>query len=183
MFKIKDIFSGIFLKKPTNSYIIVLSMVRVLIIALLGGIFFLFPQMLLAQKKTTKENFKENHNPFGGRKKERKNQKGTSNSISKRGGIFKRSRSSGNADAFANHSMTGGKSFFYKLFHPNSGTTRNASLRKTKPGKVQNREQPKLFHRLMSNNKARHEKIQGRQRKERHRNRKRGNAVFADKKR
>ena len=161
-------------------------MKRILLIALLGSLFFVAPQTLLAQKKTGKEDFKENHTPFGKRKKERKNQKGTSNSISKRGGIFKRftNKSGGNADAFATRSMTGGKSFMYKVFHPgNSSSPKNASLRKTKPGKVQNREQPKLFHRLFSNNKARHEKIQGRQRKERHRNRKRGNDVFPDKKR
>ncbi len=157
---------------------------RILIIALLGGLFFLIPQASFAQKKTKKENFKENHTPFGKRKKERKNQKGTSNSISKRGGIFKNwGKSSGNADAFANNSMSGSKGFMYKLFHPNGGQAKNASLRKTKPGRVQNGEQPKLFHRLFTKNKARHENIQGRQRKERHRSRKRGNDVFPDKKR
>ncbi len=159
-------------------------MSRVLIIVLLGGLFFLFPQDIFAQKKTVKENFRENHNPFGKRRKERKNQKGTSNTIAKRNGIFKRrSRSSGNADAFASNSISGSKGFFYKLFHPNGGQTRNASLRKTKPGRVQDREQSKLFHRILSRNKGRHESIQSRQRKERHRNRKRGNDVFSDKKR
>ena len=157
---------------------------RIFIIELLGSLFFLVPETLFAQKKTGKEDFKENHTPFGRRKKERKNQKGTSNSISKRGGIFKKwGKSSGNADAFATHSISGGRGFMYKVFHPNGGQTKNASLRKTKPGRVQNREQPKLFHRLFSNNKARHEKIQGKQRKERRRNRKRGNDVFPDKKR
>jgi hypothetical protein len=171
---------------PTIWSNIVVSMRRILFIALLGGLFFIAPQSLWAQKKTVKENFKENHNPFGKRKKEKKNQKGTSNTIAKRGGIFKRfnSRSNGNADAFATHSISGSKGFMYKVFHPGGGgSSRNASLRKTKPGRVQNKEQPKLFHRLMSNNKGRHEKIQGRQRKERHRNRKRGNDVFSTKKR
>jgi len=184
LFKIKNNFVSFPLKKPTIIDIIVLRMRKLLIITLLGGIFFLFPQVSLAQKKAIKENFKENHSPFGTRKKERKNQKGTSNSISKRGGIFKKwSKSNGNADAFASNSMSGGKGFMYKLFHPNGGGQKNASLRKTKPGRVQNGEQPKLFHRLFTNNKARHENIQGRQRKERHRNRKRGNDVFPDKKR
>jgi hypothetical protein len=157
---------------------------RVLFITLLGGLFFLFPETLLAQKKTVKENFNENHNPFGKRRKERKNQKGTSNTIAKRNGIFKRrNRSSGNADAFATNSTTGSRGFMYKLFHPNGGSPKNASLRKTKPGRVQNREQPRLFHRIFTRNKGRHEQIQGRQRKERGRNRKRGNDVFSDKKR
>ena len=186
MFKSRNNFVSFPLKKPTISNSFVGSVKRILIIALLGGLFFLVPQVSLAQKKTVKENFKENHNPFGKRKKERKNQKGTSNAVAKRGGIFKRfsSKSSGNADAFATHSIRGGSGgFVYKLFHPNGGSAKNASLRKTKPGKVQNREQSKLFHRLMSNNKGRHERIQGNQRKERHRNRKRGNDVFPTKKR
>ncbi|MGZ3903397.1 MAG: hypothetical protein ACXVC6_06875 [Bacteroidia bacterium] len=161
-------------------------MKRVLSILLLGSLFLLVPQSLWAQKKTKKENFKENHNPFGGRKKEKKNQRGTSNAVSKRGGIFKRfSKSSGNADRFAAHSMTGSKGFFQRMFHPNAGmgSPRNASLRKTKPGKVQNKEQSKLFHRLMSNNKGRHERIQKSQRTQRSRNRRRGNEVFPKKKR
>jgi hypothetical protein len=157
---------------------------RALVIIFLGSLLFLFPQDIFAQKKAAKENFKENHNPFGKRRKEKKNQKGTSKTIAKRNGIFKgRSKSGGNADAFATHSISGSKGFFYKVFHPNSGKTRNASLRKTKPGRVQDREQSKLFHRILSKNKARHESIQSRQRKERHRNRKRGNDVFSDKKR
>ncbi|MGZ3891978.1 MAG: hypothetical protein ACXVPV_02120 [Bacteroidia bacterium] len=161
-------------------------MKRVLLIVFMGSLFFLVPQLGWAQKKTVKENFKENHNPFGGRKKEKRNQRGTSNAVSKRGGIFRKfSKSSGNADRFASHSMTGGKGFMHKLFHPNSGmgSPRNASLRKTKPGRVQNREQSKLFHRLMSNNKGRHERIQKSQRTQRSRNRRRGNEVFPKKKR
>lgn len=157
---------------------------RILVIALLGSLLFFVPQNLWAQKRTGKENFKENHTPFGSRKKEKKNQKGTSNSIAKRGGIFKKwKKSGGNADAFANNSISGGRGFMYRLFHPNGGSPKNASLRKTKPGRVQNREQPHLFHRLFTPNKGRHERIQNKQRKERRRNRKRGNDVFSDKRR
>src|SRR5437016_5485355 len=131
---------------------------RFLTIFLMGCLFVAFPQFSFAQKRAAKENFKENHTPFGKRKKEKKNQKGTSNSVAKRGGIFKaRSRSGGNADAFAKNSVGGSRGFLYKVFHPNSGQTRNASLRKTKPGRVQNREQSKLFHRLFTPNKGRHE--------------------------
>ena len=182
LFKIINIFPVYSLKMPTIINNIVVSMRRILFIALLGCLFFVAPQDIFAQKKTVKENFKENHNPFGRRKKERKNQ--TSNSIAKRGGIFRNwGKRNGNADAFASNSISGSKGFMYKIFHPNGSSPKNASLRKTKPGRVQNREQPRLFHRLLSNNKARHEKIQGRQRKERHSNRKRGNDVFPDKKR
>lgn len=160
-------------------------MKRFLGIAVLLGLFLVAPSAMLAQKRTGKENFKENHTPFGQRKKERKNQKGTSNSIAKRGGIFKkRSRSNGNADAFAHNSITGGRGFFYRVFHPGSGSQpKNASLRKTRPGRVQDREQSKLFHRLLTPNKGRHERIQARQRQERSRNRKRGNDVFSGRKR
>ncbi len=156
---------------------------RGLIILLFGSLFFLVPDSLLAQKRAVKENFKENHTPFGRRKKEKKNQKGTSNAISRRGGIFKRKGSNGNANSFASNSISGSKGFFYRILHPNRGTARNASLRKTKPGKVQNKEQSKLFGRLFTKNKARHEMIQSKQRKERKRNRKRGNNVFPNKKR
>jgi hypothetical protein len=160
-------------------------MKRFLGIFVLLGLFLLAPSAMLAQKRAAKEDFKENHTPFGQRKKEKRNQKGTSNSIAKRGGIFKKkSRSGGNADAFARNSITGGRGFMYKIFHPGSSSQpKNASLRKTRPGRVQDREQHKLFHRLMTPNKGRHERIQSRQRKERSRNRKRGNAVFASPKR
>ena len=154
-----------------------------LIILFLVGLIFLVPESLFAQKRAIKENFKENHTPFGRRKKEKKNQKGTSNAISKRGGIFKRKGSNGNANSFANNSISGSKGFFYRILHPNKGTARNASLRKTKPGKVQNREQSKLFSRLFTKNKGRHEMIQSKQRKQRGRNRKRGNDVFPNNKR
>ncbi|HXB40951.1 MAG TPA: hypothetical protein VNZ49_10445 [Bacteroidia bacterium] len=149
------------------------------------GFLFLFPGYSFAQKAKKESSFKENHTPFGKRKKERKNQKGTAGKIS-RGGSFtlfkKRQKSAGNADAFASNSAHGGRGFIYKLFHPNSGSPKNASLRKTKPGKVQNREQHRLFRRIFTKNKGTHERIQNTNRKERTRKRKRGNEVFADKK-
>ena len=150
------------------------------------GFFFLLPVYSFAQKAKKESSFKENHTPFGKRKKEKRNQKGTSGKISRGGGFAlfkKRTRSKGNSDAFAKNSTTGGRGFMYKLFHPNSGSPKNASLRKTKPGKVQNREQHRLFHRLFTKNKGTHERIQKNNRKERTRKRKRGNDVFADKKR
>jgi hypothetical protein len=161
-------------------------MVRLVGILLLLGSLFLFPEAALAQKAKQEGAFKENHTPFGKRRKERKNQKGTAGKISRGGGFSlfkKRNRSAGNADAFASNSMRGGRGFMYKIFHPNSSSPRNASLRKTRPGKVQDREQKKLFHRIVTKNKSGHERIQSNKRKERSRKRKRGNEVFADRKR
>lgn len=153
---------------------------------LLTGILFLLPGFALAQKANKEKSFKENHTPFGKRKKEKKNQKGTAGKIRRGGGFTlfkKRQRSAGNADAFASNSARGGRGFLYKVFHPNSSSPKNASLRKTRPGKVQDREQKKLFHRIVTKNKGGHERIQKNNRKERARKRKRGNDVFADKKR
>ncbi|MEO8761191.1 MAG: hypothetical protein ABI388_07725, partial [Bacteroidia bacterium] len=80
----------------------------------------------------------------------------------------------GNADAFASNRASGG-GFFHKIFHGDgSRAPRNASLRKTKPGKVQNHEQKGLFKRNASKHKLGNEKFQSRQRKERSRNRSRG---------
>ncbi|HXU27451.1 MAG TPA: hypothetical protein VN698_09490 [Bacteroidia bacterium] len=120
-------------------------------------------------------NFHENTK--GGRKKENGNQ--TSNAVSKRGhgGLFKRNKSAGNADAFASNSVRGGGGFFHKLFHGKGGSeSRNASLRKTKPGKVQNREQAGLFRRHQSAKKAGNEKYLKRQKNERSKNRSRGSS-------
>jgi len=164
------------LKKSRILYIIVERMGRYTSIALLLGFFFLLPDLSHAQKANKESSFKENHTPFGKRKKEKRNQKGTAGKIS-RGGSFslfkKRTKSRGNADGFASHSITGGRSFMYRVFHPNNGATKNASLRKTKPGKVQNREQKNLFQRLTTRNKLKHESIQSKNRKERARKRKR----------
>lgn len=158
-------------------------LVRILLVA---GCFLFLPEYSLAQKAKQEKAFKENHTPFGKRRKERKNQKGTAGKISRGGGFSlfkKRKRSAGNADAFASNSIRGGRGFMYKLFHPNSSSPKNASLRKTRPGKVQDREQKKLFHRIVSKNKSNHERVQSNKRKERSRKRKRGNEVFADRKR
>jgi hypothetical protein len=144
---------------------------RALIVVLFAvGLFLLMPCAGFSQS-----NFHENNK--GGRKKESSNQ--TSNAVSKRGGLFKRQKSAGNADAFANNSTRGG-GFFRKLFHGKGGSeSRNASLRKTKPGKVQNREQGGLFRRIVSPKKSGNEKFQNRQRKDRAKNRSRGNS-FSD---
>jgi hypothetical protein len=154
-------------------------------ILLLAGLFMLVPALSFAQKAKQENSFRENHTPFG-RKKEKKNQRGTAGKISRGGGFSlfkKRKKSAGNADHFASNSSTGGRGFMYKIFHPNSGSApKNASLRKTRPGKVQNREQPRLFRRILTNNKGTHERIQGQKRKDRARKRKRGNEVFGDKK-
>lgn len=148
---------------------------RALILVLFtAGFFLLMPHSGLAQG-----NFHENTK--GGRKKENGNQ--TSNAVSKRGhrGLFKKNRSDGNADAFASNSVRGGGGFFHRLFHGKGGgsETRNASLRKTKPGKVQNREQGGLFRRHQSAKKAGNEKFLSRQKKERSRNRSRGSSFSA----
>ncbi|HWY33823.1 MAG TPA: hypothetical protein VNX68_04210, partial [Nitrosopumilaceae archaeon] len=131
-----------------------------------------------AQKHSKREKLSENHSPFGRKKKEKHNQR--SHMFSKRGGLFHRRASKGNADAFASNS-TGRRGFFSRLF--SGGGTKNASLRKTKPGKVQNREQPLLFHRHRTHNKNGHERINKYQKKERDRKRVRGSSVFHKRKR
>jgi len=156
---------------------------RLVGIMLLVGSFFLFPSISHGQKANKEKSFKENHTPFGKRKKERKNQKGTAGKISRGGGLFKkRQRSAGNADHFASNSARGGRGFLYKMFHPNSGSPKNASLRRTRPGKVQNREQKGLFKRIVTRNKSNHERIQKSNRTNRARKRKRGNIEFPEKK-
>jgi hypothetical protein len=137
---------------------------------------------MLGQKRSKRENFAENHTPFGGRKKERRNQ---SKVFSKRkGGLFNRKHSASNADAFAANRISGGGGFLSGLFHPKRGTTtRNASLRKTRPGKVQDREQAFLFKRNRTNAKRRNSSILHQQNKMRGQKRVRGNKVFAHKKR
>ena len=139
-----------------------------ILILFMAGFFLLVPNSVLAQG-----NFHENTK--GGRKKENGNQ--TSNVVSKRRGLFKGNKSDGNADAFANNSIRGGGGFFHKLFHGGGGSEpKNASLRKTNPGKVQNREQAGLFRRNQSAKKAGNEKYLNRQRKERSKNRSRGSS-------
>ena len=134
------------------------------VILVMGG-FLLTPNFCLSQG-----NFHENTQ--GGRKKEVGNQ-----NTRGRGGLFKRHRSDGNADAFAANRSGGGSGFFYKLFHGSKRSeSKNASLRKTRPGKVQDREQPGLFRRIVSPKKAGNESFLNRQRQERSKNRSRGRA-------
>jgi hypothetical protein len=146
-------------------------MKRVVILAVfVGALFMLMPHISFSQG-----NYHENSK--GGRKKENSNQ--TSGTLSKRRGLFKRNKSAGNADAFAANRASGGGGFFYKLFHGGGGggrETKNASLRKTKPGKVQDREQAGLFRRIVSPKKAGKEGFLKRQRKERAKNRSRGSS-------
>ena len=144
-------------------------MKRVLTLAIfITGLFLLMPDIGFSQG-----NYHENTK--GGRKKESGNQ--TSSAVSKRRGLFKRNRSAGNADAFASNRASGGGGFFHKLFHGSGGkNSQNASLRKTRPGKVQNREQAGLFRRIVSPKKAGNESFQKRQRKERAKNRSRGSS-------
>ena len=173
MFKIKNnLIQRILVFGNNNFYYCNTFMKQVLrFYVFLTGLFLFFSHFTWAQG-----NFHENSK--GGRKKENSNQ--TSNAVSKRGGLFKRNRSAGNADAFASN-KSGGGGFFHKLFHGNSSSSpRNASLRKTKPGAVQNREQKGLFKRIASPKKKGNEKFQSRQRKERAKNRSRGSA-FSDK--
>src|ERR1700761_7930732 len=126
-----------------NSFIIVKQMRRLITIFLLfAGLAVFMPSVGFGQS-----NYHENTK--GGRKKEGRN---TSNAVSRRGGLFKRKKSAGNADAFASNRASGG-GFFHKMFHSKSSAPRNASLRKTKPGKVQNREQKGLFKRQASKHK------------------------------
>ncbi|MBS1646288.1 MAG: hypothetical protein JST67_02985 [Bacteroidetes bacterium] len=134
---------------------------------LFGIILFFATLLLLSPTRTyAQKNFHENTK--GGRKKEAKNQVRV-----QRVSIFKRKKSAGNADAFASHKA--GAGFFYRLFHSSSSTApKNASLRKTKPGKVQDREQKRLFRRNASKTKLSNERFQSRQRKDRARNRSRG---------
>jgi hypothetical protein len=133
-----------------------------------------------AQKKNKGANFHENQNLFGSKKKEKGNQ---SRALSKRGGLFKRKFSAGNADAFASHKVTGGRGLFSRLFNSGGQNSKNASLRKTRPGKIQNREQSKLFGKYHTNNKKRNNAFLHKQNKRRKMSRVRGNSVFAKRKR
>lgn len=140
------------------------------VILFLLALSFSFALPTYAQKKHKGEN----HSPFGRKKKEKHNQHAHRSG----GKLFKRGRSKGNADAFAHNSISGGRGFFSRIFHGGSSGTKNASLRKTKPGKTQDREQSGLFHRNRTRNKMNHEKIHRSQRKERNQKRVRGNSVF-----
>ena len=135
---------------------------------------------IYAQKKVKGSNFHENQNLFGSKKKEKSNQ---SKALSKRKSLIKRKFSAGNADAFAGNKITGRKGLIAKLFRPGSQNSRNASLRKTRPGKIQNREQTKLFGKYKSHNKKRNNAFLSKQNKRRSMTRTRGNSVFSKRKR
>lgn len=128
-----------------------------------------------SQNKSRKEPFKENHTPFGRKKKERKNQR-----AGRRGGLFKkRSSSRGNANQFAANRISGRKSFLAGIFGPKKSN--NASLRKTKPARKN--EDSRLFKRHRTDKKASHQKRQLKQNRKREKTRRRGNDVFSKKKR
>lgn len=129
-----------------------------------------------SQAKTRKENFKENHSPFGRRKKEKKNQK----RLSRGGSLFRRQSSGrGNANQFAAHRILGRKSFITSLF--NTRHNNNASLRKTKP--ASRHDERALFKRQRTGAKNQHARIQRKQQKRRDSSRKRGNVLFQKRKR
>jgi hypothetical protein len=136
---------------------------------------------LPAFSQRQKENYHENQNPFGKKKKEKRNQ---SKALSKRGGggLFKKKHSAGNADNFASNRISGGRGFFYKMFHGNHSGSKNASLRKTKPGKVQDKENSRLFKRNRTSTKKRNSGFLNKQNKDRSSRRTRGNSVFHKKK-
>jgi hypothetical protein len=144
-------------------------------------IFFVFLGLMIsagsayAQKKTRKEAFKENHSPFGRKKKEKKNQK----VFKKRGGrMFARRSNQGNSNTFASNRIIGKKGFFENVFGPKAG--RNASLRKTKPAKKS--ENKALYKKERTRAKNYHRAKQQKQNRKREKTRKRGNVLFAKKK-
>lgn len=148
-------------------------------IFLISFLTFFVTETSFAQKKKG-ENYHENQTPFGKKHREKKNQ---SKALSKRGGLFKKKYSAGNADAFAGNSVRGRKGFLSKIFSGGSSSSKNASLRKTRPGKTQNKEQSKLFKRNRTKTKNNNSGFLHRQNKDRSAKRKRGNSVFSKKKR
>jgi len=151
-------------------------------IFLISFLTFFVAENSFAQRKGKGENYHENQNPFGKKSKERKNQ---SKALSKRGGggLFKKKHSAGNADAFASNSVRGRKGFLSKIFNGGGSSSKNASLRKTRPGKTQNKEQNQLFKRNRTKTKKNNSGFLHHQNKERSAKRKRGNSVFSKKKR
>ncbi len=143
-------------------------------------IFFLFLGLVsagsvFAQSKSRKEAFKENHSPFGRKKKEKRNQK----VFKKRGGgLFARKKSRGNSQQFASNRIRGKKGFFASVFGPKAN--HNASLRKTKPPKKH--EDRKLYKSQRTKAKNGHRTRQKKQNRKREKTRKRGNVLFAKKK-
>jgi hypothetical protein len=135
-----------------------------------------FSGSIFAQQKSRKENFKENHSPFGRRKKEKKNQK----AFSRRGGLLKRGGNQrGNANLFASRRILGRKNLIESIFGVHHSN--NASLRKTKP--ASRHDERTLFKRQRTSAKNQHARIQQKQRRSRESTRKRGNVLFQKKKR
>lgn len=111
---------------------------------------------------------------IGGRKREHRNQR--------RGGgkLFKRQRSSGNADAFARGGHKRG--FLARLFKGNKDGSAWV-YRKTNPGAKQKREQGQLFTRNRTKAKKYRDGILARQNHQRASSRVRGNTSFSKRKR
>lgn len=146
------------------------------IVFLVSVVFLAGFEYSFGQSKSKKENFKENHSPFGRRKKEKKNQK----RLSRGGSLFRRHSSGrGNANQFAAHRILGRKSFLASLFNTNHNN--NASLRKTKP--ASRHDERALFKRQRTGAKNQHTKIQKKQQRRRDSTRKRGNVLFQKRKR
>ncbi len=148
-----------------------------LFIVIILGLIVITPAF--AQRTSKQEKFNENHSPFGRRKKERANMR---HSLFAGKKLFRRGKSHGNADDFASNSGHAKRGFLSRVFSRGGGSERNASLRKTKPGNVQNREQKGLFHWARTRNKNDHQRIQRHQNKERRKSRIRGNSAFSKKK-
>jgi hypothetical protein len=146
------------------------------VIVLCSVLAVLFCMPVYAQKTSKPEKFNENHSPFGRKKKEKGNQRKKLFTFS-----FKRGKSKGNADDFASHSAGAKHGLFTRIFK--GGGDKNASLRKTKPGTDQNKEQRALFRRSRTKNKNDHDRINHMQNKDRKKRRVRGNDAFKVKKR
>ena len=156
-------------------------MIKLLRIFLFVALTFFVVESSYAQRRTKGENYHENQNPFGKKHREKRNQ---SRALSKRGrgSLFKRKSSAGGADAFAAHRTTGKRGFLSKLFGGGNSNAKNASLRKTKPGKLHNKEQVHLFkHHKTPGAKVRNGKFLRRQNKQRGRSRR--SSGFSGKKR
>lgn len=106
----------------------------------------------------------------GGRKREHRNQK-------RSGGLFKRTKSAGNADKFAKGG--GRKGFFARMFKKDRPAW---VYHPTNPGKKQSREQRYLFSRFRTKGKKYKDGLQAKQNSDRARRRVRGNNTFKHRK-
>ncbi len=105
----------------------------------------------------------------GGRKREHKNQR--------RGSLFKRNRSGGNADKFSR--STGRKGIFARLFRKDKPAW---VYHPTRSGRVQKRETRHLFTRYRTKGRKYQEGILAKQNSDRARRRVRGNSTFHSRK-